>query len=163
MIKKILILLLIFIPIASLQAQTEEVELSDIDKTATLEEITSDPEATEESKKDYPKQGVLSSNGSIGFGSVAIKQPWQGPVKGSVTKVNGKDWEVKVTNQDEDDKYQMTLSLEQFSNSGSKIKIAKRSPMSVRLAPGDSKTQTFRGANNTIGARLLVRHWKVVN
>ena len=161
MIKKTLLLFFIFVPIVSLQAQTEEVELSDADKTADLAEITADPDATEETKKDYPKQGVLSSNGSIGFGSIAVKQPWQGPVKGSISKV-GKDWEVKLSNNDESDKYQMSLSLEQFAKSGNKVRIAKTNPMSARLAPGDSKTQTFRGANNTIGARLLVRHWKVV-
>lgn len=145
----------------------EEYKESDADKSADYENVTLDKQDkdqadSEEDKKDFPKQGVLSTNGNIGFGSVAINQPWQGPVKGSVTKI-GNDWEVSANNTDEEDTYQLNLVLEQFTKSGNNIRIAKSNPLTVKLSPGESKQQSFRGANNTIGARLVVRSWKITN
>ena len=123
-------------------------------------------ETKEEKEKELPPSGTLSSSSSAGYGGHAVDAPWGAdvisggaPVSGSISRLGGNKWVMKVFNNSEEDKYSVDLKIVQTNNRGKQV---KSDYYTYTLGPKKSAERTIRVNNSTQNCSLQLQSWKKI-
>ncbi len=120
----------------------------------------------EEQVRELPKSGLLAGSGSGAFGGTEIDGVWgddsidgkesSAPIGGSVSNLGKGNWLARVTNSSED-KYRVSVVVEQFSNANKKL---KSTPMTLTLKAGETVERKIKASQSTAHCKLQLRNWK---
>lgn len=112
-----------------------------------------------------PKSGVISSSIDSGAGKRVVEMPWgqkdvtesdAPPVSGSVSRLNPREWIIKVFNNSEKT-YSVSLRLTQFNARGGQT---RGDSFSYTLRPKQSAERTVPSASGSVDAQLKLENWK---
>lgn len=125
--------------------------------------------AADEKKKErnLPSTGVLSGSYLGGNEGVVVPGQWgkedvdiftetSSPITGSVSRVNARDWVMRVFNKSEDT-YSFTVRVIQKDKNNRSV---KSDTYSYRLEGGGSEEMNFTARTNTEQAELQLVQWK---
>ena len=120
--------------------------------------------AQDKKEKKLPRSGMLSSSTtSAGAGAHRAEMPWgedgsggNAPVEGSVSKVSGGDWMMRLINGSKDS-YNVDVSVVQKDARGTSLKTDH---FSYSLRGGQSAERRVSAALNAANAELRLDGWK---
>lgn len=124
---------------------------------------------TEDPIAKLPKSGVIASTlPAGGFGKKGystwtdtdIEGKKTAPISASVSRVDSKNWNLKVTNNSEEDTFSVSIKVDQVGKSGSSV---KSDSFSYSLKPKESVDRPVVGAQNASGAQVVLENFKRLN
>jgi hypothetical protein len=108
----------------------------------------------------------LSGSYSGGPGKTAVDGNWGSgneiesttPISGSVSKVSGNNWMMKIFNNSKDS-YSVDVSIVQLASDGSKN---KEDHYSYNLGPSKSEQRSISALSHTVNCALRLNNWKKI-
>jgi hypothetical protein len=121
----------------------------------------------EQDQRNLPKSGILSGSFRTSGSGMNVQDGWgredtdmfsedKSPITGSVSRVNARDWAIRVYNNSED-KYSLSVRVTEFDKNKKPINTMTRS---YTMDGKSNRSENFTARFNTEQAQLELVSWR---